>query len=373
MSDVSKWACVFRPAGFGDNIIASSVFNGLKRKYGHLEVIAAKPISALYENHPAIDKLTLLEPGMPQWGDGHQWQKWHTDRAKEYTNGGGAYYNLSHSCESLGVSMRIETKFWWNQEMRRKLMGRSYLELVHDICEIPYGEISPNVYPTQEEQQQAIATKAQVGPRCVGWVLTGSRIDKVHPQADVAIARVIKELQIPVIMFGAPGKDMEFAKLIQKEVKKLNHTDDGLHLALSPDPENPSWAPRRICAQAQLCDVVVGPDTGPMWAVAMHPMPKIMMASHAGKDNITKHWVNTITLHANQTRVPCFPCHRLHDDSSMCTPNVDKNGSACISDISVDDLVSSVKAALSGSKLSSGDLQCGVVSDSYNESLLPVL
>jgi ADP-heptose:LPS heptosyltransferase len=357
MIDVAKWACVARMGGFGDNIIASSVFPGLKKKYGLLEVIGAKPMHVMYENNPYIDKLTIMENGEPPWGNGHDWQNWFHKRSKE---GYAAFFNLSHSCESLGVAMKIETKFWWSDAMRRQLMGKSYLELAHDICGLDYDCIAPNVFPTDEEKAQAIETKARVGPRCVGWVLTGSRIDKVHPQADVAIAKVIRNLGLPVIMLGAPGKDMEFAKLIQKEVKKLNHTDDGLHLALSPDPENPTWGPRRICAQAQVCDIVVGPDTGPMWAVAMHAMPKVLMASHAGGHNITAHWVNTTTLEADRTRVPCYPCHRLHDDSSMCTPNVDKNGSACISDISVDVIVDTVGKLLIKEQENGGDQRiCG--------------
>lgn len=334
------WACVARMGGFGDNIIASSAFAGLRKKYGRLEVIGGKPMHVLYENNPHIDKLTVFEKDHPPWGNGHEWQTFFHKRSKE---GYAFFANLAHSCESLGVAMKVETKFWWPDKMRRQLCGKSYLELVHDICDIPYSEISPNFFPTEEELSQARETKAKVGKFVIGWVLTGSRIDKVHPQADVAIARVIKELNLPVIMLGGPGKDYEMAKLAQHEVRKLNHSDDGLHLALSHDPEKPNWGPRRICTQAQMCDLVIGPDTGPMWAVAMHAMPKILMASHAGGHNITAHWVNTTTLEADRTRVPCYPCHRLHDDSSMCTPNADKNGSACISDISVDKIVETIR------------------------------
>ncbi len=337
------WACVARLGGFGDNIIASSVFKGLRKKYGRLEVIGSRPMHILYENNPHIDKLTVMEPGEPPWGNGHEWQQWFYRRSRE---GYAFFANLAHSCESLGVAMKAETKFWWSDRMRRQMMSRSYLELAHDICDVPYSEISPNVYPTEEEQAQAIATKAKVGAKVVGWVLTGSRIDKIHPQADVAIARVIRELNLPVIMFGAPGKDYEMAKLVQHETRKLNHSEDGLHLALSHDAENPTWGPRRICAQAQACDIVVGPDTGPMWAVAMHAMPKVLMASHAGGPNITTHWVNTTTLEADRERVPCYPCHRLHDDASMCKPNADKNGSACISDITVDTILETIQKSL---------------------------
>jgi hypothetical protein len=93
---------------------------------------------------------------------------------------------------------------------------------------------------------------------------------------------------------------------------------------------------------ALTADLVVTPDTGTAWAVAFEPMPKIVMVSHASAENITKHWVNTTTLQADQNRVPCFPCHRLHNDPSTCVSNKEGNGAACISDISVDRLVQTV-------------------------------
>lgn len=335
----NSWACIARMGGLGDNLIASSVLPGLKKKYGHVEVISEAPFSAMFENNPHIDKLSIRPKGDPVWGDGHAWQAWFRSRAQEYA----FFANLSHSCEVTGVALKVQTAYWWSDAMRRKLFGRSYLELVHDICGVPYEEIAPGFFPTDAEVDQALETKEKVGERVVGWVMTGSRIDKVHPEADVAIARIIRELGLPVILFGGPGKDFEFAKLIEREVKKRNRSIDGLHLALSADAENPNWPPRRVCAQAQTCDIVVGPDTGPMWAVAAMDMPKVVMVSHASAENITKHWKNTTTLHADPQRVPCWPCHRLHDDPSTCKPNADNNGAACISDITVDEILATVK------------------------------
>jgi hypothetical protein len=34
-------------------------------------------------------------------------------------------------------------------------------------------------------------------------------------------------------------------------------------------------------------------------SAAFEAMPKIMLLSHASEENITKHWVNTTTLHAD--------------------------------------------------------------------------
>jgi len=337
-SDPKRWACVARMGGFGDNLIASSVFPGLKKRYGNLEVITSPLMCSLYENNPHNDKLSVREDGDPPWGDGHSWQAWFASRAREYA----FFVNLSHSVEATGVALKVQTQYWWPVEFRRKLFGRSYLELVHDICGIPYDEIAPQFFPTDAEVERARETKRKVGERVIGWMLAGSRIDKWHPELDVAVARALRELRVPIILFGGPGKDLELAKLIEAEVKKRNRSTEGLHFAISESQGEPLWPPRRVCSQVQQCDVIVGPDTGPMWAVAMGEMPKLLMVSHASPENISKHWRNTTTLHADPQRVPCWPCHRLHDDASTCVPNADRNGAACISDISVDTIVSEI-------------------------------
>ena len=344
MKDASRWAGIYRGGGIGDNLIASSVLPGLKKKYGNVEVITSRTCHVVFENNPYIDKLSVRDAGDPPGADARVWQEWFHSRAKDYK----FFANLSHSCETLGAFFKAQTYFWWNQNMRRKMAGRSYLELVHDICEIPYDEINPNFYPTAKEHAHARKTKAKVGPKVIGWVLSGSRLDKIHPHADVAVVRLLKELKLPIIMFGSSPRDFELAKLILKAVEKHDGSHKGLHLALSPDPAKPTWPIRRALTQIQHCDLVIGPDTGLMWAVAMHDMPKVMMVSHASAENITKHWKNATTLQADPKRVPCHPCHRLHDDSSTCVPNADNTGAACMTDISVDEIVSTVKKLLKG-------------------------
>jgi hypothetical protein len=94
------------------------------------------------------------------------------------------------------------------------------------------------------------------------------------------------------------------------------------------------------------CDLMIGPDTGVMWAVAMEKVPKIMLLSHASEENITKHWINTITLHADQSAVPCWPCHRLHDTLDTCKANKENTGAACISNISIDTIISQARKVL---------------------------
>ena len=338
----SGWAAVCRFGGIGDNLMVSSVLPQLRAKYGRVEVITQAPQSGVFENNPHVDKLSIYERGdLP--GDNDAWQAWFRLRAKEYD----FFVNLSHSCETSLVFMRGQTQFWWPVEVRRKLCDRSYLEFVHDVCGLPY-ECDPRFFPTAEEKEQALRTRARyaAGRRVVGWCLTGTRLDKIYPYTALAIARLIRELDASVMMFGAPGKDLELARQVQAHVKRQNGDDAGLLLALSPDPENPTWPVRRNIAQLQACDLAIGPDTGPMWGVAREPLPKIMLLSHASPTNITRHWVNTATLHADPARVPCWPCHRLHDAPDTCVASADGQAAACVSDLSVETVLATARRLL---------------------------
>ena len=158
----------------------------------------------------------------------------------------------------------------------------------------------------------------------------------------MAIARLISETGVPVILFGGPTeKEFSSAKAIEEHVARTNGSIKGLHTALTTTVVD--WPVRRCLALLQHCDLVVSPDTGPAWAVASREVPKVILLGHASARNITHGWTNTITLHADEARVPCWPCHRLHNDPSTCKPNSDNNGAACISDISIETIVSTVK------------------------------
>jgi ADP-heptose:LPS heptosyltransferase len=352
MNVMKGWAGVARLGGIGDNLIAASVLAPLKRLGYMVEVIASSPQHVVFHHNPHIDKLSVknVEQDLPQ-NDIQAWQKWFESRSHEYDH----FVHLSHSCEGRHALFKNNTSFYWSPEYRRKLCAGSYLETVHDIAGVPY-EFGPLFYTSTEEKQHAQADKAKVGPRCIAWVLSGTRIDKIYPYAPLTIARILQELHIPVILFGATGKEEMMAKIILEVVEQHHNTSQGLHLALSPhDAEEKGnygqvWSLRRSLALLQACDLVITPDTGPAWSVAFEPMPKIMLLSHASVENITKHWVNTVTLHADPEKVPCWPCHRLHDDPSTCVPNKENTGASCISDISVERILTTVRDIWQGEK-----------------------
>lgn len=342
---MKRWAGIARFGGVGDNLVAGSVLAPLKRMGYMTEVISSPPHHIVYLHNPYIDKLTVkvVEKDLPQ-GDMEAWQQWLASRAREYD----IFLHASHSMESRHAAFSTMTAFWWPQDYRRKMLAGSYLETAHDIIGVPH-EFGPLFWTSDEEKEAAASTKAQMGNKVVAWVLSGTRIDKVFPSAPQAIGRIIKELGIPVVLLGSPSeKEYSMAEAIKELVKNQNGTRDGLYSSvISPAvPEEQRTTVRPALALAQECDLVVTPDTGTAWAVAMEPMPKVVMMSHASVENITKHWINTVTLHADPARVPCWPCHRLHNTIDTCVPNKEGNGAACISDITVESIVAAVANGL---------------------------
>jgi len=337
---MNRWACAARFGGVGDNLIAASPLGALKRMGYMTEILTASGNHVVYLHNPNIDKLSVKQTDvdLPK-DDLPAWQKWFESRAKEYD----VFIHASHSCEGRHALFKTMTSFWWPPEMRRKICGGSYLETVHDIANAPY-DFGPLFFSSEEERANALQVKKTIGDCFILWVLSGTRVDKVYPYATSAVARIVRELKAPVVLMGGPSeKEHSMAIAIRDSVAIDNGSRDGLHLAVpAMEGGERCWPLRTSLSFALVADLVVTPDTGTAWAVAFEPMPKVVMVSHASVENITKHWVNTITLHADNNRVPCWPCHRLHDDPSTCVENKEKNGAACISDISVERLVQTV-------------------------------
>jgi FkbM family methyltransferase len=349
----SGWAGIARLGGIGDNLMAASVLRPLKRAGYNTDVITQMPMAVVFENNPFIDKLSIKgAKDLP--ADNREWHNWFRARAREYD----VFANLSHTCEVSLAITSTQTPAQWPASMRRKYFGHSYIEFVHDAVGVPY-EFGPLFFPTDEERDHALVVKKRIGAGpIIGWTLNGSRVDKSFSKAPLAIGRLIKELGAQVVMFGGPPPwpDFAAAKQIQENVINQNGSDRGLHLALSPDANNPSWPIRRMLTQLQYCDLVIGPDTGQMWSVAFESMPKIMLHSHASVQNIVKHWINTKSLHAS-AEVGCWPCHLLLDGVEGCqdeqrrcglSPSPEDKGAACISSISVESVISAARAALGG-------------------------
>lgn len=345
---MNRWAAIARLGGIGDNLIAASPLRPLKRLGYKTEVITSPFGAAVFQNNPFIDKLTVkADSDIPK----EQWQQWFVKRANEYD----IFAHLSHSCEARHSLHVGSTDFWHRPEYRRKICAGSFLETVHDIVGVPH-HFGPLYFPAAEELENATKSlDASIGRKFVTWIICGSRLDKVYPYAGMVVARIAKELDTPVLLFGVGEKQQEWAKQLKEHVKRQNGTNDNIGILVSHEgmPTEQRWGIRPSFAHLFLSKLVITPDTGAAWAVAMESIPKVMLLSHASAENVTKHWINTTTLHADQNRVPCWPCHRLHDDISTCVPNKDDGkAAACMSDISAEKIIECASAAIAPSAAS---------------------
>ena len=91
------------------------------------------------------------------------------------------------------------------------------------------------------------------------------------------------------------------------------------------------WNIRESLAFAQIADVVVGPETGVLNAVAFERVPKVVMLSHSTNKNLTRDWTNTAVLLPQNT--DCYPCHRIHYDRSFCFMDEETGASKCAASI----------------------------------------
>jgi ADP-heptose:LPS heptosyltransferase len=341
------WLGLSRMGGVGDNLMAAAVLPLLAETY-QIDMVTNETYGCLYDNNPHISKVTKIREGDIPTDSMLNWQVWFAKRAHEYDQ----FINLSHSCEALYAFPQTQTPFYWSDAWRRKHCNKNYLDVIADICGVEPVFTQPLFYPTEEEYEKAAATKKKVGERCIGWSIAGSRLDKYHPNTPLIVARLIKELEIPVIMFGADSeREQNVGKATMEHVEKTNGSTAGLHTAWTTKTADGKsviheWPIRRSLAQLIACDLVIGPDTGAMWGVAFETMPKIMLLSHASRENIVKHWRNTVAPEIDTEQAPCWPCHRLLDDTTYCRPNKAGDGVACISSISTETIISEARAAL---------------------------
>lgn len=341
------WMGLSRCGGIGDDLIVAALLPALSKKYQIDLLTNDNAASAVFENNPYISKLTRARDDDIPKDSMQSWQSWFAKRGREYEY----FVNLSHSCETLVALPQTQTAFYWPDKWRRKHCKASYLDAVADICDVEpeFGE--PLFYPTNEEWEKALETKAKVGERVIGWCVAGSRLDKYHPRSPMIVGRLIHELGLPVIMFGAGQREMEVVKATMEHCEKTYGDIEGVHEARTTyEPDGKTvvndWPIRRSLTQLLTCDLVITPDTGLLWAAGFEQVPKIALLSHATPQNITKYFKNTVALHADHKRVSCFPCHRLHDTIEFCRPNKQNDGAACIADVSVEAILDTARTLL---------------------------
>ena len=329
-----KTCLVARLGVIGDQLIASSILPGLKAQGYHVTFMAYRPYSEIHRNNPHIDVLRELDQGA--FGPKHD------DFVEFFKRVAPAYdrvIHLSESIERTCVFFPDQMQFWWDDTARRALADVNYLERLHDLAGVPH-DFAPGFFPADEEKAWAAdMVEGWDAKPLIGVVCAGSNLDKVYPKMPHAVARLLMTFPRSRLVFfaGTFPRDRE----IVEEVLKLAH--DTVPDGTSRIKHTSGWSIRQALTMVQQLDVLIGPDTGLMWAASMEErIRKVLLLSHASPTNITKHWRNTATLHADPQEVPCWPCHRLHKEPATCRVQKDTGAASCIASISPETLLRSV-------------------------------
>lgn len=308
-----KTAAVVRYGAFGDAVQTASVIAALKQQGYHITLYTAKTGFDVLEHDPNIDKFVVQDGDqVPNPDLGAFWE--HLSR--KYSK----FVNLSESVEKTLLAMPGTMSHQWPHSMRHKHLNKNYVEFMHDIAEVPYDPLTcgQTFYPTEEERAWATAEREKMPGNVFVWSLAGSAVHKTWPFLDSIIARILLiDRTANIVLVGGP------------ECKLLECGWENESRVVRRSGE---WSIRQSLAFAQVANMVIGPETGVLNAVAFEDMPKVVCLSHSSVENLTRDWVNTISLAPEKTS--CYPCHKLHYSWEHCNRNDDHGVAQCQVDIS---------------------------------------
>ena len=324
----AKTCAVIRYGAWGDVIQMSSILPELKEQGYHVTLYTVPRALEAVKHEPLIDKVILQDPEqVPNAWLGDFW----TYLEKRYDK----FVNLSETVEGGMLAMPGRAPYLWNHEARHQYMNHNYVEFGHKVALLPYTKCRMRFVASKEEREWAEKEKRKLAAsHLIMWVLAGSSVHKVWGGIDRVLARLLlTHPQAKVITVGDERcRDVIEApwKLEQRIVRRSGE-----------------WTIRQTMAMAQVCDLVIGPETGVMSAVAMESMPKIVFLSHSSVENLTRDWVNTTSLYSRNT--PCYPCHKMIYTWDQCVQH--KEGemdgtAACQADISPDEVWDSMVKCL---------------------------
>lgn len=313
-----KSAAVVRYGAFGDLMQASSVFAGLKRQGYHVTLFSSPPGSDVVMHDPCIDAHIIQDKDqVPNHLLSEYWAHW----ARKFDR----FVNLSESVEGTFLAMEGRAQHAWPAAVRHSMMNRNYLEFQHALAGVPHKP-AVRFYATSEEKAWAKKERRQMGATCVLWQLAGSsRMHKSYPYLDQIVARIMIEYpDVHVVLTGGP-ECVELEAGWEREPRV--HRTCG------------KWSIRQTLAFLDEADVAIGAETGVMNAASCLALPKIVFLSHSSHENLTRDWVNTVSLSSPETHCPgrgrneAPACHMLHFTFAHCRKGEATGVASCMEEI----------------------------------------
>ena len=318
-----KTACVVRYGAYGDLMMASSVWAGLKKQGYHVTVFASPPGSDVITEDPNIDNLVLFDVDqVPNANLGDFWavQKKKFDK----------FVNLCESVEMTFLALPGRTPHFWPPAVRHKMLNHNYLQHQHELAGVPHD---PQVkfFPTIEERRWAEDTRHKMrADLVVMWSLAGSSVHKTWSGLDNVLASImLLHPKVHVVLVGGPDC-VTLEAGWEKEPRV--HTFSG------------KWKMRETMAFMEQCDLIIGPETGVLNAASSMDVSKVCILSHSSYENLTRDWKNTIAIASENTTCPgrganeAPACHQLHYGWANCKKDEETGTAQCQKDISTDEV-----------------------------------
>lgn len=314
---------VVRYGAFGDLIQTSAILAGFKSQGYHVTLYTSDPGFQAVKHDPNIDRVLLQ--GKDQVRNEELIEFWDNE-AKKYDK----WVNLSESVEGNWLAMPGRSNHRWPQHLRHKHLNVNYLQFMNELAGLPLKPENQRFHPTDAERVWAKQQRAKMHGPVIVWSMAGSAVHKTWPYLDQVIARLmLASRNIQVVLVGGPECVM-LESGWENEIRV--HRRSGI------------WTIRESLAFLEFADLIIGPETGVLNAAAMLPIPKIITLSHSSLENLTRDWINTVSLQPAST--DCYPCHQLHYGFEHCRKDETTGVAACQADISPDQLYESVLSCL---------------------------
>jgi ADP-heptose:LPS heptosyltransferase len=319
-----KTACVVRYGAIGDTLQSAAILPELKRQGYHVTVMCHPVGEELLRHDPHVDDFWIQD--QDQVPNEELVAYWKVVAPKF-----DRFINLCESVEGTLLTYPGRANHRWPDAVRRKYCNVNYLEFMTEIAELPFHP-EYQFYPSSNEEQKArnriVRIREAVNkdtppmgrsvePYVVMWALSGSTVHKFYPHQDAVIASILLEI---------PYAHLIFVGDIACKILEAGWQNEPRIHCLSGE-----LGLRDTLALAKQCNLVIGPETGVMNAVAFENSAKIVLLSHSTANNLTRDWVNTESLHSEIT--PCYPCHRLHMGREFCPEHKETGAAMCQADL----------------------------------------
>jgi len=322
--------CIVRYGGLGDSIQASSLFPLFKERGLNICVNVTENGVDMLRSDPNVDELLVQADGQIPNDDLGPYIERLKLLFSDLVNTNGV---VEGSLLCLPTHINYGSGlFDADHETRHKALNKNYAEAMHDRAGLPY-KFKTHFYTTSSERKWVKQQKKRmkIGPHnfLIVITLSGSAVHKAYPHMDTVISRILlKWPESRIVLMGD-----YFCKLLE-----AGWEDEPRVFLTSGE-----WPIRKSIAFAQQADVVVGPETGVLNAIGMDRVNKVCLLSHSSEENLTKHWLDAISL--SPTGVECFPCHKLHINGfKTCNRDEETGGSMCSAKIDPSDVMTAIES-----------------------------